>query len=437
MKIHPDHGCGDDRGFAMVTALLVMGILLVVAAFVMTDVQYLASDTQVLEQRNKAYDAGEAGIDTMLDYLDRDPTQTSGCPGGTIGNNSFSCTIVANNFYSATPQPVADPINPSNTDTVPVGDALITSQVTSPFSGRTISIEALVSAPVFTTLFPHGAINAGNNVTGGGHMPVYADTTDSVPNDATVHANNNVTSFTTTVQGNTYAVGTDAQVGADGTTHSGAAAVSLPSSSFLTNFTSYTYNQAFNHGTVVAPSSMTGTKSFSGNVYIGSSSGTAGSGNLDLTNGTYTFNGGVVFVDGYLCLSGHAQIINNGNTIIVVRNQFAQAGNSSSYGVAAGSRGVLAVLGTDTAPSCSAANGAYAFNDSGNGSEDLGIVWTPNGSTQLAGNGNLIGAVEAGTNAVLSGGGSGGNFTYDHNLFPPVTSNPQNAKILSYGEFNK
>ena len=423
------------RGFAMVTALLVMGILFAVAVLLLDNVGFIAKDTQVLEQRNKGYDAGEAGIDAALDYLDRNPTQVSGCPAGSIGSNSFSCTINLNNFYGGSSETVADPINPANTDTVPSGDALISAQSTSPFSGKTVYLEALISAPVFTTLFPHGAINAGNDVTGGGHMPVYADTTDSVPNDASVHANNNVTSFTTTVQGNTYAVGMDSQIGADGTTHSGAAPVTLPGSSFVTSFTSYTYNQAFNHGTVVAPATMTGTRSFTGNVYIGS--GSPGSGNLDLTNGTFTFNGGIIFVDGYLCLSGHAQIVNNGNTIIVVRNQFSQAGNSSSYNVASGTHGTLAVLGTDTAPSCSAASGNYAFNDSGNGSENLGIVWTPNGSVQLAGNGNLVGAIDAGTNVVFSGGGSGGTFRYDHNLFPPANTNPQDAKILTYGEFNK
>jgi len=430
LKSHTPH-----RGFAMVTALFVLGILVIVAALLLENVRFIAQDTQVLEQRNKGYDAGEAGIDTALDYLDRNPTLVSGCPSGSIGANSFFCAINLNNFYSATAQTTTDPINPSNTDTVPAGDALISAHATSVFSGKTVYLEALISAPVFTTLFPHGAINAGHDVTGGGHMPVYADTTDSVPNDASVHADNNVSSFTTTVQGSTYAVGTDSQLGADGTTHSGASPVTLPGSSFVSSFTSYTYDQAFNHGTVVAPATMTGTRSFSGNVYIGS--GTSGSGNLDLTSGTFTFNGGIIFVDGYLCLSGHASIVNNGNTIIVVRSQFSQAGNSSSYNVASGTHGTLAILGTDSAPSCSAANGNYAANVSGNGSEDLGIVWTPNGSVQLGGNGNLIGAIDAGTNVVLSGGGSGGTFRYDHTLFPPANTTPQNAKILSYGEFNR
>jgi Tfp pilus assembly protein PilX len=425
-----------SRGFAMITALFIMGILLVVAALLLENVKSVASNTRVLEQRNKAYDAAEAGLDSTLDYFDRDPFATSGCPGGSLSGDSFSCNIDKNNFYGSNSETVSDPINPGNTDTVPAGQALIDAKATSLF-GKTVYLEAVVSAPTFTDQFPTGAINAGGNVTGGGHMPVYADSTDSVPNDANVKANGNVTSFTTIVQGNTYAVGIDSQVGADGTTHSGSSPITLPNSTYVSNFTSYTYNQAFNNGTVVSPASMTGTKTLSGNVYIGSSSGTSGSGNLDLSNGTFTFNGGIVFVDGYLCLSGNASVTVTGNTIIVVRNQFAQAGNSSSYNVTTGSRGVLAVLGGDSAPSCSAANGNYAFNDSGNGTENLGLVWTPNGSTRLAGNGNLTGAIDAGVNAVLSGGGSGGTFTYNHNLFPPNASAPVNARIVTYGEFNK
>ncbi len=423
-----------ERGFALVTALFIMGILLVVAVLLLDNVRSIAGNTQVLEQRNKSYNAAEAGMDATLDYLDRQPFATSGCPGGTSGD-AYSCNIDLNNFYGSTPLPVADPINPATTDTVPPGDALIDSQATG-FFGNTVHLEAVITAPTFTDQFPTGAINAGGDVTGGGHMPVYADPTDAVPNDANVEANGNVASFTTVVQGDTYAVGTDSQTGADGTTHSGASPVSLPTSTYVSNFAAYTYNQAFNHGTIVAPSSMTGSQTFTGNVYIGSTSGTAGSGNLDLSSGTYTFNGGIVFVDGNLCLSGHANFVINGNTIVVVRNQFAQAGNSSSYNVSSGSRGVLAVLGGNTAPSCSAANGSYAFNDSGNGNESLGLVWTPNGSTNLSGNGQLNGAIDAGMNAVLSGGGSGGTFTYNHNLFAGATPPPVNAKIITYGEFN-
>ena len=181
---------------------------------------------------------------------------------------------------------------------------------------------------------------------------------------------------------------------------------------------------------------MTGTQTFSGNVYIGNTSGTTDSGNLDLTNGTFTFNGGIVFIDGSLCLSGHANFIITGNAIVIVREQFAQAGNSSSFNVNSTSHSVLAVLGSDTAPHCSAAAGNYSFIDQGNGNENLGLVWTPNGSVDLAGNGNLTGAVDAGDNAVLSGGGSGGNFTYNHNIFPPPPAAPVNAKIVTYGEFN-
>jgi hypothetical protein len=422
------------RGFAMVTALFIMGLLLIVAALLLDNVKSVASSVQVLEQRNQTYDAAEAGLDATLDYFDRDPFVTSGCPSGSAGR-SYTCNIDKNNFYGTSTLSVSDPINSSTSVSVPPGDALIDSQATGLF-GNVVHLEALVSAPTFTNQFPTGAINAGGNVTGGGHMPVYADPSDSVPNDANVNANGNVTSFTTTVQGDTYAVGTDSQVGADGATHSGSSPITLPSSSYVSNFTTYTRDQAFNNGTVVSPSSMTGTKTFNGNVYIGNTSGTADSGNLDLSNGTFTFNGGIVFIDGSLCLSGHASFIINGNAIVVIREQFAQAGNSSSFNVSNTSQSVVAVLGNDTAPHCSAAAGNYSFLVQGNGNENLGLVWTPNGSVDLAGNGNLTGAVDSGDNAVLSGGGSGGTFAYNHNLFASPSPPPVNAKIISYGEFN-
>jgi hypothetical protein len=419
----------------MVTALFIMGLLLIVAALLLDNVKSVASSTQVLEQRNQTYDAAEAGMDATLDYFDRDPFVTSGCPSGSSGR-AYTCNIDKNNFYGTSALSVSDPINAGTTVSVPAGDALIDSQAAGLF-GNIVHLEALVSAPTFNNQFPTGAINAGGDVTGGGHMPVYADPSDSVPNDANVKANGDVTSFTTIVQGDTYAVGTDSQVGADGATHSGSAPITLPNSSYVSNFTSYTYNQAFNNGTVVSPSSLSSGGTYSGNTYIGNSSGTSGSGNLDLTSGTVTFNGGVVFIDGNLCLSGHANVVVNGTTILVVRGQFAQAGNSASYNASSGSHVVLAALGGDASPSpCSAGNGPYSFSVSGNGNQNLGLVWTPNGSTELGGNGNLTGAVDAGVNAVLNGGGSGGKFTYNHNIFTAPSPPPVNAKIITYGEFN-
>jgi hypothetical protein len=428
----------SNRGFAIVTALFIMGILLIVAVLLLQNAQNVAANTQILQSKNQIFDASEAGLDSAVDLLDRNyaADNTTACPGGTAQGYTFTCSVVANNFFNTTSSlgPVTDPVTGASV-TIPQNDALIWGSSQSIFGGRTMHVEALVSAPVLDLQFPNGAINAKGNVTGGGHMPVYADPTDSTPNDATVHANGNVTSFTTVVQGVTYAVGTDAQTGSDGTTHSGSAAVSFPSSSFVTQFTNYAYDKTYLHGTTYAPGSVSGTMSFSGNTYIGT--GASGSGNLDLTNGTYTFNGGIVFIDGYLCLSGHATIVNKNNTIFVIRGQYASAGNSASYNVASGTAGQMVVLGTDSPPSCAAADGSYAFSISGNGSDNLGTVFTPNGSAQLAGNGNLTGALETGVNAVLSGGGSGGKFTYDHNAAAPPSPAPANVKILSYGEYSK
>jgi hypothetical protein len=422
----------------MLTAVLLMGVLLIAAALLLDSVHAVTVDTQMLDQKDHIFDAAEAGLDTAADLLARIPTATSGCPGGTLQSITFTCGIGANNLSGATPlTSVTDPVT-GNSITIPKGEGLIWGKATTALGGRTVWAEAIVSVPIVTFNFPPGAINAGSNVTGGGHMTVNSDPTDLLnPHDADVHANGNVTSFTTSVQGATYAVGSDSQAGWNGATNPGSPAVSMPSTGFVTAFTTYSYNQAFNLGTRVQPSAMTGTKTFTGNVYIGNTAGTRDSGNLDLTSGTFTFNGGIVFVDGYLCMSGHAKIVSNLNTIFVVREQFAQAGNSSSFGITTGTKGILAALGADTTPACSAANGSYAASDSGNGSEDLGLVWTPNGSTLLSGNGNITGSIMAGVNAVLNGGGSSGEFIYDKNLVTAAVSAPVNIKILSFGEVDK
>ena len=415
------------RGFGTMTALFISLLLLLVGVALLANAMSVSRNALAETTKAQVVNAANGGLDTAMETLDKQPTATA-CVAGAIGGYSFTCGMVGS-FQSTTAQThLTDPCT-GNDVTIDKGLELAWGKSGTAAGDRPVCIEALVSPPVPEIVMPDTAIAADRNIYGGGHVPIRADSTDvGHPHDADVYANGYISKFTTSVDGSTYAVGSDAQPGYDNkTVHSGAPPLPFPSTSDIAAFQKYVLTKA-QTGTQLSAAQLVanGTRTYGGAVYV--------EGNVNLTQGTVTFGGDTVYVNGYLCLSGQARIVNDGGGLIVVAQQFAQSGNSSGYQVGANPKGVLAVLGADATPSCPAANGPYAASFSGNGNAKLGVVWTTKGSIDMAGNGNVTGMLVSAKDVVFNGGGSGGAFTFDHDLASLHITMPVYARVLVYGE---
>jgi len=416
------------RGFSTLIALFVCSLLLAVGLALLSNAIGATVNARAETVKAQVTNAAHSGLDTALDAIDVS-ANTTVCASGTVNGMTFTCGMLGSFQSTADQNGLVDPCTGA-TLAIAKGLEIMWSKSSAADGERPVCVEGVVSAPIAALSMPDNAVTANKNIGGGGHVPILADPTDTgVPHDADVYANGNISSFTNSVNGNTYAVGSDGQTGYDGkTTHSGAAPVILPTAAQVAAFQTYIQNQTSSGTQLTAAKFLSnGSQTYSGNVYI--------NGNVDMTQGTVTFGGADVYVNGYLCLSGQASIVNNGGGVIMVSKQFAQAGNASGYQVGTNPKGVLAVMGTDTTPGCGAADGPYAASVSGNGNTQLGVLWTPNGSIQIAGNGNLTGMLVAGSNVQFNGGGSGGGFTFDHRLENLTIQTPTFAKVLGYAEF--
>lgn len=415
------------RGFGTMTALVISALLLLVGVALLANAMSISRNAMAETVKAQVVNAANAGLDTAMDVLDMKPTATQ-CASGTVGSYAFTCGMIGS-FQSTNAQThLADPCT-GNDITIDKGLEIVWGKASTSAGDRPVCVEALVSPPVPEIVMPSTAVAANRNIYGGGHVPIRADSTDTGhPHDADVYANGYIAKFTTSVDGSTYAVGSDGQPGYDGkTVHSGAPPLPFPSTSDIAAFQKYTLTKA-QAGTQLTSAQLAanGTHTYGGAVYV--------DGNVNLTQGTVTFSSDVVYINGFLCLSGQARVVNDGGGIIVVAQQFAQSGNSAGYKVGANPKGVLAVLGTDATPSCPAANGAYAASFSGNGNANLGVIWTTKGSIDMAGNGNVTGMLVSGKDVAFNGGGSVGSFTFDHNLASLRITMPVYARLLAYGE---
>jgi hypothetical protein len=418
--------CG--RGFGTMTALFISVLLLLVGLALLANAMSVSRNALAETTKAQVVNAANGGLDTAMEALDLKTTATQ-CVSGTIGGYSFTCGMVGS-FQSTTPQAhLTDPCTGRDV-TIDKGLEIAWGKSSTAGGDRPVCIEALVSPPVPEIVMPNTAIAANRNIYGGGHVPIRADSTDTGhPHDADVYANGYISKFTTSVDGNTYAVGSDSQPGYDNkTTHSGANPLPFPSSSDIAAFQKYVLTKA-QSGTQLTAAQLiaNGTRTYGGPVYI--------DGNVNLTQNTLTFGGEAVYINGSLCVSGQARVVNAGGGIIVVAQQFAQSGLTASYQVGSNPNGVLAVLGADATPPCPANNGPYAASFSGNANMDLGIVWTTKGSIDMAGNGDVTGMLVSGKDVVFNGGGSGGSFTFDHELASRHITMPAYARLLVYGEY--
>ena len=414
----------SHKAFSLMTALLICALLLLIGLALLANGMSVLNNAQAESAKTNALAAANAGLDAALDTLDTSIIATQ-CPPGSVQGTAYSCGMLGS-FMSGASQSITDPCTGSSM-TIDRGLEVVWGRVgTTTGDARGSCVEAVVSPPSAGVQMPDNAVTAMRNIGGGGHMKISADPTDiGHPHDADVYANGNISSFTTLVDGNTYAAGSDGQPGYDGMTHSGAPPVQSPPGWQITSFSNYVASQA-QRGTILTATSLAaaGSKYYPGDVYV--------EGNVTLTQGTVTFGGAHVYFSGNVTLSGQASIVNGGGGVIVVAGTFIEAGNAAGYQVGSNPRGVLAVMGAPTGGSL--AGGSYAASISGNGDMNLGVVWTPFGSTRLAGNGNMTGMLVSGVDIAFSGGGSNGGFTFDHRLANLVIPMPARAHVLAYAE---
>lgn len=409
---------------ALIVALLFVVVLAIVAIALLFVAGSAAGNTMSVQDKNQVYDAADTGLNAALDALDNN-SQATTCANGTVNNYSYTCGINPN-FNGATGKSATDP-STGNSITIPVLLGLVWGQSSSLNGGRTVTAEGLVAAPRAGLNLPPGAINAANNVTGSGDIPVLADPSDTNPHDASVHANNSVSLFAASVDGPTYAVGTDSMPGWNGATNSGAPPVTFPTSSAVTAFAATAKAQAQAGTSMTAAAFVTAAATnptYTGNLYI--------NGTVHLSAGTVTLKGaGTIYVNGSLCADAAAKIVNAQSSLIVVSSQVAITGNA--YTVNAMSHGVLVALGTNATPSCAPGLGAYAAQFGDGSSVNLGQVYTPNGSTTMSGNGRFTGAFVCGINCDFQGGGNGLSLQYD--AATTGSLNTRHARLTSYTEY--
>src|ERR1700719_4325658 len=111
----------NERGFSLVLALFVLGLVLVGTLTLLSNSIYGSTDTRNIEQKSSVFDASEAGLEDGLAALDASPTATGG--SGTIANGyAYTYTISTN--ITAGAKNYSDGINNVS---VPAGYSLIVS----------------------------------------------------------------------------------------------------------------------------------------------------------------------------------------------------------------------------------------------------------------------------------------------------------------------
>lgn len=405
------------RGFAMPLAILAVAVLLFAAIVLLQYASNSGINAGSVATKQAAMDAAEAGLNDGIRALDASlgtlATTTKGV--GTLSTGaSYTWTVEANNIASGSTPSTYNGVS------VPSGTAYISS--TASLSGeRSETVGALVGRTQGAQL-PDGAIKAAANIIDGSHAPVLKSTTGALAN---VYANGNITvgGNPGTVQGSTYAGGSTNQWVQSNNHYTQQPPMTFPSTQEDTALETTALGLA-KTGTIIQGSSPTGT--YSGNAYV--------NGSVNLSNGTMQFNGGgTIYINGNVSISGQGQLVNENGSLIVINGTFATSGTKVAGYTSAAEGGQLMVLAPDPNPSnCAAGGGGCAVTISG-GSATVGLIFVPNGSIQMSGNGTITGAIAAGSDIVFSGGGSSGAFQYDASAGTgPI--NATNYQALSYIE---
>jgi type II secretory pathway pseudopilin PulG len=411
----------------MMIALIVVAVLLFVAVVLLSNAFGSAATENSIRSKLAAFNAAEAGIDQVVDELDRSHGSSSACANGadngTMGTlsdgGSYQWCIAYNAIVKQHSGYVLDRANVNNHINVPLNTVYAWSSGTGQGGGRGVLIEALI-APSSGMTLPAGAVIAGGDVYIRGDAGIYESTPGAA--DAVMRANGNIyeNAQPSAVQGPTYAAGID-QVPGEGGQFPNSSPMPVLSQSQLTAAAGDASNEATG-GTATMPP-PTRSAVIDGNVFI--------NGDLELTSGTVVLSKGKsVFIDGNVCIHDGAKLINDGANLWV-SGVFSTVGASGGYSVRA-QGGTLVVLGSDSATQCVNSFGAYALQLDPTSNERVGLVYAPNGSIDLAGTGTVVGALDAG-NQVYLDSTSGGGIRIDKKIAPKLPT--YDFKIVSYMEY--
>lgn len=159
MTFHTTLRRSSARGFTLMLAMFIVGLMFVGALALYANAQFGTQDARGTEQKNSVFDSAEAGIEDGINALDVSNSATGGA--GTLTNgDSFNYTITSNTTASA--KNVSDGINIIS---LPVGYALIVSTGTVNTQRPTIA-EAIVKGGGFNYNLNNVAVETGGNVTG-------------------------------------------------------------------------------------------------------------------------------------------------------------------------------------------------------------------------------------------------------------------------------
>ena len=191
----------------MVFALFVVALLLVVGLAMLAVSQNSASATLNMEYKQTAFDAAKAGLNQGIDRLDASQGFSS-VGSGALANGYTYTYSVKNNL--ANPNPILNFTDPAsgNSVTIPGNRALIVSTGQGPDSQRITAVEAIVKNTQTSVAFPNDAIDAGLDIQGNWNHKIGVAGSAPGVNDATVHANNDITASIGFLGGSASASGT-------------------------------------------------------------------------------------------------------------------------------------------------------------------------------------------------------------------------------------
>lgn len=408
-------------------ALIVVAVLLFVAVVLLSNAFGSAATENSIRSKLAAFNAAEAGINQVVDELDRSHGSSSACANGanagTMGTladgGSYQWCIAYNAIAMQKAGSVIDRANVKNHIAVPLNTVYAWSSGSGQGGGRGVLIEALI-APSNGMTLPAGAVIAGGDVYVRGDVGIYESTPGAA--DAVMRANGNIyeNAPPAKVEGATYAAGVD-QVNGEGGAFPNSPPMPVLSQSQVTAAAGDASNEATGGTSTMPPPTRSAV--INGNVFI--------DGDLELRSGTVVLSKGKsVFIDGNVCIHDGARLINDGANLWV-SGVFSTVGASGGYSVRS-QGGTLVVLGTDSATQCVNSFGAYALQLDPVTNERVGLVYAPNGSIDLAGTGTIVGALDAGSQVYLDST-SGGGIRIDKKIVPKLPT--YDFKIVSYMEY--
>jgi len=408
-------------------ALIVVAVLLFVAVVLLSNAFGSAATENSIRSKLAAFNAAEAGINQVIDELDRSHGSANACANsanrGTTGTladgGTYQWCIAYNAIVAKRAGSVRDRANPNNTITVPSNTVYAWSSGTGEGGGRGVLIEELI-APSSGMTLPAGAVIAGGDVYLRGNVGIYESSPRAT--DAAIRANGNIyqNAPPVAVQGPTYAAGID-QVNGEGGKFPNSPPMPVPSQSQVMAAAGDASNEATGSARTMPPPKHSTV--IDGNVFI--------NGDLDLASGTVVLSKGKsVFIDGNVCIRDGARLINDGANLWV-SGAFSTVGALEGYTVRS-QGGTLVVLGADSSTQCANSFGNYALQLDPVANDHIGLVYAPNGSIDLAGNGIVVGALDAGDRLYLDST-SGGGILIDKTVVPKLPT--YDFRIVSYMEY--